>query len=80
MIDDDLSVSSSTVKEVFPPECIYELPGSMFVIATVFKLGLCNSDMWLNRFLNLTGRTVLGRDSVCVHMYVFFVCFVFFQT
>ncbi len=64
--DDEFWESSSTVKEVFPPECIYELPGRMFVMATVFKLGLCNFDMWLNWFLNLTGRTVLAQDSVCV--------------
>lgn len=38
--------------------------GCMFAIATVFKLCLCNSDMWLNRFLNR--RTVLGRESVYV--------------
>lgn len=57
---------------MFSTEHIYELRGSMFVIATVFKLGLCNSDMWLNLFLNLTGTTVLGGESVCVHVTAFF--------
>lgn len=41
-------------------------PGSVFVIVTVFKLGLSNSDMWLNLFLNLTGTNVLGGENVCV--------------
>lgn len=59
----DFENSVQSPKRLSPLNIIYELLGRMFVVATVFKLGLCDSDMWLNWFLSMT---VSKHVCVCV--------------
>lgn len=68
--------ASSSVKSHDRPQaiswCIHDLPGGVFVIAIVFKLGLCHTRMWLNLFFFKSHRQDCTRRRESEYIYFLF--------